>query len=366
MKIVHLEAGRHLYGGAQQVCYLIDELARGGIENVLVCPPGAAFTRRAAAAEVVEVPIAGDLDLGLVRRLRRLFVSLKPDLVHVHSRRGADLYGGLAARSRWPAVLTRRVDSAEWQRWARFKYGRYAALVAISRIVESRLLDAGLPRERVHRVPSGIDTERFRPDPAARARLLDAFSLPPDAFVVGVIAQLIPRKGHERLLGRIPVLVAKHPRLVVLGFGRGPLAGRLAKQVSANSLQRHVKLAGFRDDLASLLPGLDAVLHPARGEGMGVAVLEALSAGVPVVASRVGGIVDVIEHGVHGLLVEPGDQRGWVGAVEQLLADPDARRRYGAAGRRRVQEQFSASRMAAGNLRIYEAVLGAAHGTSDT
>jgi glycosyltransferase involved in cell wall biosynthesis len=290
--------------------------------------------------------------------LRGLFRELGPDLVHVHSRRGAELFGGLAARARWPAVLTRRVDSSEWSPWARFKYGSYSAVVAISRIVESRLLAAGLPRERIHRVPSGVDTERFRPDPDARARLLDVFSLPRDAFVVGVVAQLIPRKGHERLLGTVPVLVARHPRVVVLGFGRGPLAGRLAKKIASGGMERHVKLAGFRDDLASLLPGLDAVLHPARAEGMGVAVLEALAAGVPVVASAVGGILDVIEDGVHGLLVAPDDRRGWVRAVERLMEDPQARVRLGEAGRRRVLERFSAARMAEGNLGVYEAVLG--------
>jgi glycosyltransferase involved in cell wall biosynthesis len=358
VRIVHIEAGRHLYGGAQQAAYLVEELAGRGHENVLVCATGAAIASRVAgAAEVIEMPIGGDLDVRLVPRLRALLAKLEPDLVHVHSRRGADIYGGLAAGTRWPAVVTRRVDAAQWAPWARFKYGRYAAVVVISRAIERALLEAGLPAERMHVVPSGVDTQRYRPDPEARTRLLDAFSLPGDAFVAGVVAQLIPRKGHARLLDFFPGLAARHPRLVVVCFGRGPLAKTLARQSAARGLDRHVVLGGFRDDLPRLLPGLDALLHPAAAEGMGLAVLEALAAGVPVVASAVGGIVDVIEPGVHGLLVPHHDARAWTEAVESLIADPAARRRLGAAGRRRIEDSFSARRMAEGNLAVYEGVL---------
>jgi glycosyltransferase involved in cell wall biosynthesis len=358
VKIVHIEAGRHLYGGAQQVAYLVDELAKRGDSNVVVCARGAAIASRVGrAAEVIEVPFGGDLDLKLGTRLRTLLAKLDPDIVHVHSRRGADLYGGLAASGRWPAVLTRRVDSSEWAPWARFKYARYGAVVAISHAVERALLAAGLARERVHVVPSGVDVERYRPDPEARARLLAAFSLPASAFVAGVVAQLIPRKGHRDLLDWILALAARHSRLVVLCFGRGPLAQQIEREIAARGLGRHVMLGGFRNDLPTLLPGLDALLHPATAEGLGVAVLEALACGVPVVASAVGGLVDVMEPGVHGLLVPPRDRRAWIESLERLMTEGGARERFGVAGRSRVEERFTAARMAEANLAVYEAVL---------
>jgi glycosyltransferase involved in cell wall biosynthesis len=361
VRIVHIEAGRHLYGGARQVVYLVEELARRGVDNVLVCAPGAAVAAAVRSRGVVELPMAGELDLGMISRLRKRLAELEPDLVHVHSRRGADLHAGLAAAGRWPAVVTRRVDSAEWAPWARLKYSRYAAVVAISRAVERMLLDAGVGPERVHRVPSGVDLERFPADARARAearaRLLRAFSLPEEAFVAGVVAQLIPRKGHMRLLDILPGLVARDPRLVVICFGRGPLMARLASEIEARDLGAHVVLAGFREDLPALLPGLDALLHPASAEGLGVAVLEALAAGVPVVASAVGGILDVIEPDVHGLLVPPEDMGAWARAVERLMTDSAERSRLAAAGRERVAAAFSVRRMAEGNLAVYEAVL---------
>ncbi|HSV80761.1 MAG TPA: glycosyltransferase, partial [Ramlibacter sp.] len=100
MKIVHVESGMHLYGGAQQVAYILGELQRLDINNVLVCPPGAAIGQHFAAAggRVIEIPCSGDLDLGFIGRLKRVLRAEQPDAVHLHSRRGADLLGGLAAR----------------------------------------------------------------------------------------------------------------------------------------------------------------------------------------------------------------------------------------------------------------------------
>ncbi len=361
VKIVHVEAGRHAYGGAQQVRYLIRELAARGVRNVLVCPPGAEVAQGLdGTCELVELRMRGDLDLGVAFRLRRLLARTEPDLVHVHSRRGADLYAALAARGRWPAVLTRRVDNREIAAWARRKYASYAALVAISSAVERRLVEAGVAAERIHRVPSGVDAQRFRPEAAARARLRAVFDLPADAFAVGVVAQLIPRKGHAELFDWLPGLLARRPQLVVLCFGRGPLAGPLERRIAAAGLAGRVRLVGFRHDLAELLPGLDVLVHPARAEGLGVAVLEALAAGVPVVAAAAGGIVDVIEHDVSGLLAPPGAGSAWIEAIDALIADPVRRRGLAAAGRRRVEQRFSVGRMAAGNLAVYETVLAGA------
>ena len=112
MRIVHVESGRYLYGGARQVAYLIDALEQRGHDNALICPPGHALAARAQSATVREVPMHGDLDFGMTGRLRRVFKELDADMVHVHSRRGADLFAGRACElDARAAVLTRRVDS---------------------------------------------------------------------------------------------------------------------------------------------------------------------------------------------------------------------------------------------------------------
>lgn len=367
MRVVHLESGRHLYGGAQQVCGLITGLAAEGIENVLICPRDSAIAntvgRMDRAAEVIEIPMRGDLDIALPGRLRSLLESRQPNIVHVHSRRGADHFGGWNAR--WagvPAVLTRRVESAEFKALALLKYQPYAAIIAISRAIEAQLKDnVGLAQNRVHYVPSGVDTDRYRPI-EARGRLAELYGLPAGAFTLGVVGQLILRKGHARLFDALPELIAAHPEVQVLCFGQGPLQQELEQQIQKLALTAHVRLAGFRNDLAWLLPELDCIVHPAEREGLGVAVLEALSCRVPVVASAVGGLVDIIEHESTGLLVDLGDDEGLLAALRRMVQDPGLRQRLGEAGRRRVETAFSVGSMTTGNLSIYREVMKRNHG----
>jgi glycosyltransferase involved in cell wall biosynthesis len=362
MRVVHLESGDKLGGGAEQVRYLLAGLAARGVDNVLVCRPGSALATAARGCEIIELPMHGDADLAQLRRLRRVFARVAPDLVHVHSRRGADLFGGWAARlAGRPAVLTRRVEDREPDAWLRLKCRPYRAVIAISRAIERRLTeDIGLDAARVYRVPSGVDTERYHPGPC-RAGLLEQLALPPEALVVGVVAQLIPRKGHAALLAALARLKDTHPLLRVVCFGRGPLAQPLRDISAELGLDPYVRWAGHREDLPALVPGLDLLVHPAVREGLGVALLEALSAGVPVIASAVGGIPDIIEHGVQGQLVPAGDVNALAAAIAALADDPQARRRMGRAGRARVEAQFSAAGMASAHLPVYEAVLAQRH-----
>lgn len=353
--MLHIESGRHLYGGAKQVGYLIAGLAARGVENVLVCPKDQPLARMEVATAVEELPMFGDFDLGLPRRLTRVMTRFRPDLVHVHSRRGADLFAGLASRSaQRPAILTRRVDNPESIAWARLKYRPYRFVVAISKAIERELREhVGLDPARVRRVPSAVDTGEYRPDALARERLLAAFALPSGSFLVAVAAQLIPRKGHDLLLSCLPEILGRHPHLRVLLFGRGPEEKRILRALKRGRLAQYVRLAGFRPDMASLLPGLDLLVHPAEGEGLGAVLLEAMSCGVAVVATAVGGIVDVVENGATGLLVPAGSKSGLAAAIGRLVADDGERRTLAEAARIRVREQFTIGAMTDRYLDIY-------------
>jgi glycosyltransferase involved in cell wall biosynthesis len=362
MRVVHVESGLHLYGGARQVRYLLGGLQAAGVANVLVCARGGALAASSPAAEVIELPMTGDFDFALPGRLRRVLAATRPDLVHVHSRRGAEIAGGVAARlARVPAILTRRVDSAEPGPVARLKYRPYRAVVAISRAVEAQLAAQGVERGRTARISSAVDTQLYRPEPSARARVLAAFELPADALLVGVVAQLIPRKGHRLLLAELPALVRSRPSVRVLCFGRGPLEADLRAEIAALGLADRVRLAGFRDDLPQLLPGLDVLAHPAQREGLGVALLEAASCGVPAVACAAGGVPEVVAHGRTGLLVGVDDGAALRAALERLLAAPAERATLGAAARADVERRFSIAAMVDAYRALYVGVLGADH-----
>jgi glycosyltransferase involved in cell wall biosynthesis len=360
MRVLHIESGRHLYGGAAQVRHLLAVSDAAGAENVLVCARGgelSAAAREDGAAEVVEAPMRGDLDLALAGRLLRVLRRVRPDVVHVHSRRGADLWAGVAAAvARVPAVVTRRVDSSETGAWARLKYRPYVRVVALSRAIEAQLRAAGVPAAKIVRIPSAVDAARYRPDPLARARVLAAFGLEADALVIGVVAQLIVRKGHASLLAALAELAPRVPRLRVLCFGRGRLEASLRTEIAACGLERHVQLAGFRHDLPDLMPGVDLLVHPAAREGLGVALLEAASCALPIVAAAAGGVLDVLEHERTALLVPVNDVRALGAAIERLLRDPELGRRLGAAARRDAERRFSVGALGAAHAELYATV----------
>ena len=361
MRILHIEAGRHLYGGANQVRTLINGLAAARIDNVLVCARDGELGRSPLAAKVVPVRTFGDLDVGSFVRFERAIRAFAPDVVHVHSRRGADLWGGAAAaRAGVPAVLTRRVDSAEPRPWARLKFRPYARIVALSRAIEAQLAACGIGAERVARIASAVDTQRYRPDPSARARVLAELGLARDALVVGVVAQLIERKGHDRLLAALPEVARRIPRVNVVLFGRGPREAALREELRALGLDGRTRVAGFRPDLPELLPGLDLLVHPARREGLGAALLEAASCGLPIVAAPVGGVPDVIEDGRTGWLVDCADPAVLADALARLLSDSAERKRLGEAARRDVERRFSVGAMVDAHLRLYATIAQAA------
>lgn len=359
MKLLHVETGRHLYGGAQQVAFLLGGLSDRGIENVLVCPPGAAIGQHFARSnvKVIELPCGGDLDLGFAWRLHGVLGREQPDLVHLHSRRGADVLGALAARfARIPCVLSRRVDNPESRAWVALKYGLHARVIAISQGIADVLASEGVSAAKLRVVRSSLDPKPWQ-QAETRATFCAEFGVPEDALLIGVVAQLIERKGHRVLfeaLRRLP----QRGRLRVLVFGQGPLRDALERECA--DLGDCVRFAGFRKDLPRWTGALDVLVHPALMEGLGVSLLQASAAGVPIIASRAGGMPEAVADEMTGLIVPPGDADALRAALVRLIDDAVLRRRLGAQGRARIEREFSVDQMVEGNLAVYREVLGEA------
>lgn len=362
MKVLHVESGRHLYGGAFQAVTLMRGLTARGIECQLVCRVGAAIAAagRPHASRVHELAMKGDLDVRTLFRLRALIRSERPDVVHLHSRFGTEIWGALAARAERVAVVhSRRVDNTEPKAWVRIKYRLYDQVVAISEGIRQVLLAEGLAPDHVVCVHSAVETDRYVPDRSAAPAFRAEFGLADTDPVIAIVAQFIPRKGHRTLIDALPRILAEVPRTRVIFFGQGPQEEPMKALVAERGLTDVVRFAGFRNDLPRIVPCLDLVVHPAATEGLGVALLQAASCGVPIVASGVGGIPEVVRDGVTGLLVQPGDVPGLADAVLALLADPARRAACGRAARQHVLDHFSADAMVEGNLAVYRRVLAA-------
>lgn len=340
---------------------LLEGLSARGISTSLVCPSGSAIATAAdtASTNVVTMPIKGDLDLGFARRFGVWLGNTRADLLHVHSRRGGDLWGGLAARrENLPAVLSRRVDNREVPVIGAMKYRLYDSIIAISDAIRRQLVNDGAPAERVRVVHSAVDESECRPS-WSREQFLDAFDLDAGNLVVICVAQFIPRKGHADLLAAWPHVVENCPQARLLMFGQGPEERSVRARAAQTSIAATVHFGGFREDLRQFMGCADVLVHPALKEGLGVSLLEAQAAGLPVVAVRAGGVPEAVSDGETGLLVPPGNPSALAGGLVDMLAHKNLRSRMGAAGQRHIAQHFSPATMVSGNLAVYEDLLGA-------
>jgi glycosyltransferase involved in cell wall biosynthesis len=359
MKILHVETGRHLYGGPQQVIYLLGALISRGIDCTLVCPPdsGIDTAARSAGIRVQNLFCAGDLDLPFAYRLTQYLQTAQPDMVHCHSRRGADVLGGLAASfADIPAVVSRRVDNTEMRLMAALRYRPFARIIAISEAIAAVLREREIDASRIEVIRSAVDTERYA-DPPDLDAFRGEFAIPQDALVIAAAGQLIPRKGHRYLLEAVAGLKDSYKNLRLIIFGEGYLGNQLRAQAASLGLGDIVQFAGFRDDLDEFMGCFDIFAHPALAEGLGVATLKAAAAGVPVVGFNAGGLSEAVSDGETGILVAAEDSEALQRSLAALIEDKPRREQLGTAGRERMQNEFSIDTMADRHITLYESVL---------
>jgi glycosyltransferase involved in cell wall biosynthesis len=359
VKILHVETGRHFLGGPQQVVYLINALRERGHDSTLVCPPDSGIdgVARLAGIRVQNLFCAGDLDLPFAYRLSQFLKEQSPDIVHCHSRRGADVLGGLAASyADIPAVVSRRVDNTEMRLLATLRYKPFQKVIAISEAIAAVLRDHGVEDERIVVIRSAVDADAFNREPNCEA-FRKEFGIKEGEFAIAAAGQLIPRKGHRYLLQAVAALTDSHPQIRLVIFGDGYLNNQLRAQASSLGLGGVVQFAGFRDDLDDFIGCFDLLVHPALAEGLGVATLKAAAAGVAVVCFDAGGLKEAVQNGKTGILVELEDADALRVAIASLIDDDQLRLQMGGAGRIRMQTEFSIATMADKHTELYESLL---------
>jgi glycosyltransferase involved in cell wall biosynthesis len=356
VKVLHVEMGRHVYGGARQVLYLQEHLPALGVDNILVATAGGdvAAQARTLPTKLIELPMSGDADIGFIQRLARVLRQERPNIIHVHCRRGADVYGVLAARLVGGAkvIISRRVDNAEYPFWARFKYSLYDHIVCVANGIKDVLVSEGVPAGKISVVHSAIDPSLYN-RPRSREALNTEFGLHSDMPVMAIAAQLIPRKGHSLVFQAMEKLSNRYPLLQLLVFGRGKLENELKVEAKARGLNDRVRFAGFRPDLGDWLGAADFLVHPAYTEGLTNVALQAAAAGIPSIGTRVGGIPEAIADDMTGVLIPVGDVNALTEAIARFLDDKELRHRLGANGPAYVQQGFTADRMVEGNYQVY-------------
>lgn len=362
LRTLHVETGMHSLGGPAQVVYLMTGLRERGHEAVLVCPKGSSVSRHASDAglEVIAVPLITDLDFRFVLRLYRIIKRVKPDLVHLHSRRGADIMGGLAARTAktQAIILSRRIDNPIRRGLlSMIKYGALCdRIIAVSGGVKNALIQGGVDPGKITVVHSVADAKKYQKK-GSEAKVRAEFGLDKNANVIAVIAQLIERKGHRFLFQAAPKILEVFPNTHFLVLGEGRLENDLRQLAASLGIRDKVIFAGFRNNIGELLSITTILVHPATMEGFANCVLQAMAAEVPAVVTEVGGMPESVKDGVNGIVIPPRDVEALANSVIKLLGDPELRAKMGSEGKRIVEEQFSVDGMVEGVLSVYKSVL---------
>ncbi|MFB7475986.1 glycosyltransferase [Kitasatospora sp. NPDC056184] len=292
-------------------------------------------------------------------RLRALLAARRYGLVHTHMPVPAAATRLLAPTLAGGAPRLVHTEHNVWERyrtatrWANaLTYRRNDAVIAVSHAV-ARSIPPGRrrPGEWVTVVHHGPDLAGAPEGPAARAAARAELGLPEHAFVVGTVGNLTPKKDQATLLAAHAALLGRRPDARLLLVGAGPLDARLRARAAELGVADSVVFAGSRADVPALLPALDVFTLSSRQEGLPVALMEAMTSGLPAVVTRVGGMPEVLDDGEQGFLVPPGDPAALAGAFDRLAGDPDLRARLAAAARERA-ERFDV----AGAQRAVEAV----------
>jgi glycosyltransferase involved in cell wall biosynthesis len=361
LKILHVDSERSWRGGERQVLELIRRQRARGDEPHLAAPRGSALLSRASSEGFAghAVPMRGTWDVSSALALAELHRRLRPDVVHWHAARAHALGAMASLFAPGPArVLSRRVDfRVRGSVGSRLLYGlRREATIAISDGVRDALVESGLDPAGIRVVRSGIDLAPYEA-PFDRAAIKARLGTREGDFLVLQVAALAPHKSQKDLLQAARIILDQRPEAMVWIAGEGILRDELERQHGALDLGDRVRLLGFRDDVPDLLRAADLFCVSSYLEGMGTATLDAMAAGLPVVATCVGGIPEIVEDGVTGLLVPPREPEALAGAILALASDPDRRRAMGERARERVRD-FSADRTEEETRRVYLEAIG--------
>ena len=362
----------------KRVLYVVEDLERGGAERVVVSlatrldrrlfePIVCCLAKRGCLAEEIEragIPLhvlgkKPGIDLRLLWRLYGLIKRLQPDVIHTHLFTG-NAWGRMAG---WLAG-TRRIIASEhsvdlWKNMVRRLVDRALAVATYKVVAKSEAIAdfcrtvEHIPEHKVLTIRNGIDVSLYR-NGYDRGVVRRSLGVQADAVLACSVGRLSPEKGHEVLLAAMKRVRDEIPSLRLLVVGDGPSRGELQRAIRAAGLDKCVRLLGYRADVPALLAAMDIFVLPSHREGMPLALLEAMAASLPAIATNVGGCCEVIESGQNGLLVPPGRPDILAEAICCLAGDADLRRSFGSAASRTVEERFSIDRMVRQMEELYQ------------
>jgi glycosyltransferase involved in cell wall biosynthesis len=366
IKVLHLLASLPVGGAEDLVAAMVRGLdaARFDVQAAAIGPVGVVgeeLRRAGYPVHSLGLDLKGDPDLKIVLHLRRLLKDLKPDILHTHLYH-PNYYGRLAALG----LGLKGVVASVHNSYTTVKFHRRVWNYLLGLVTDRILVSSPQVWQDVHRYDAAPPAKLQIIPYGIRLEELDQDLTPADAkdrlgvsgFCLGVVGRLEEQKGHRFLLEALPHLAREISDLNVLLIGDGRLREDLQRQVRELKVEHRVNFLGTRRDLPLLFRAMDVFVQPSLWEGLPLALLMAMGAGLPPVATRVSGVMEVIEDGVNGRLASPGDSQALAAAIADLARQPHLREQMGDAARQTVAEHYSQpamlKKLAALYLELYE------------
>ncbi len=350
-------------GGAQEHLFsLLTRLDATYYDASVVALSGGSAVRK-LQRHGFDVTVIDEPDDGAaVRALTAHLAFVQPDVIHTHMYR-ADIVGTKSvialreSRHRAPYIVSTvhssRVRSHEDRELLRRLTPSMDQLIAVSRSIERKIADEHRTGAPVRLIYNGVDLQRYdHQEPCAPFG--DQYGIEAGSKIVGVVARLEPEKGHQTLIEAWPAVLREVPDAYLLIVGEGSRRDFLEQWASAHQVGHRIVFAGRRDDIPAVTAALDVAVLPSWREAQGLSILEAMALSRPVVASNVGGIPEMVEDGVTGLLVEHDNPVALAAAIVRLLKDPEYAARIGKAGHDLVHERFCVELMVKAIEQIYD------------
>lgn len=362
MRVLHVSTGTSWGGGEQQVLYLLTFLSE--VEHVLFCPNKSPLGEKARATRAriltfKNLPHLVQM-IFLPFRVWHITRKYRIQIIHAHDSHAHTLVW-LASRlpgNKAPIIVSRRVTLGQHRSiLSTIKYNapRIAVYICISEAVRESLKGVVKKTDKLRLVYSGTDPSRFTFRSPAHF-LREELGWPSEVKIIGNIASLVPAKDYATFLKTAALLLEKREDLRFVIVGEGPEKARLRALAAELHISQRIVFAGFRSDIEKVLTSLDILLFTSRSEGLGTILLDAMVCGVPVVATRIDGITEIIQHEINGLLASPGDASGLAHEVFRLLQKEELRTQIIRNAYLRVRD-FDAQNMATQTLRIYSEIL---------
>jgi glycosyltransferase involved in cell wall biosynthesis len=348
LKIVHVDTGLSLRGGQRQLLKLAGLLRQRGHGQIIVCREESELETcaRAEGFSCFALPLHDPAYAYGILQLRRHLQVAPCDILHAHDGRGQTVAWLASIGMRVRRVASRRVIFLPRRRWThRLKYADTCdAIVTVSDFIRQLLIRSQVPESMIELIPDGIEIPPELPSITRRAEARARWGFGADEFLVGHLGAFTREKGQEVALEAFRLLVEPLPQARLLLAGEGPTLRDMEIMQLLEELGDRVRLCGGIENLAEFFPALDLFVMPSKSEGLGSSALMAMSYGLPVVASRVGGLPEVVEDARTGWLVEPASPSALGNAILAAAGDRARLKQFGLNGRERAR-QFSVDKM---------------------